>query len=55
MYNVSIEKNLNPVQLKEWADFLEKLVYHFHHRVTNPQALELTFEAMGLISPYPDK
>jgi hypothetical protein len=55
MYNVSIEKHLTPDRLKDWTDFLEKLVYHFHHRITNPQALELTFEAFGLNPTHPSK
>jgi hypothetical protein len=55
MYNISIEKHLKPEGLKDWTDFLEKLVYHFHHRITNPQALELTFEAFGLNPTHPSK
>jgi len=52
IYNTARENNLDCDELKKWSGFFKKLVYHFHHRITNPQALELTFEAIDLIPRY---
>ncbi len=52
MYDMIREKFLDANELKEWTAFLDKVVYHFHHRIINPQGLELTFEALGLAPPY---
>ena len=55
LYDISIEKFLNAKELRVWTNFLKKVVYHFHHRIVNAQALELAFEAIDLTPPHPKK
>jgi hypothetical protein len=55
LYDMSFENIFNPEELEKWSAFFKRLIYHFHHRITDAQGLELAFEAMDLLPRHPSK
>ena len=55
LFNYEQQYFHSPKFLQTWHRFYDYVVYSFHHRKLDPQAIELAMEALLAESPFPPK